>query len=37
MSSIGRELADENKLQCGVSFDNHCLVKKMNDGVRNHL
>jgi hypothetical protein len=35
--TIRWELADENKPQHGVSFDNHCLVRKMKDGCTESL
>jgi hypothetical protein len=31
MPTIGRELVDGNKLQCGVNIDFHCLAKRMKD------
>jgi hypothetical protein len=31
MPTIDENFADENTLQYGVSFDNHCLVKQMKD------
>jgi hypothetical protein len=30
MPTIRQELANMNKLHCGVSFDNHCLAKRMD-------
>jgi hypothetical protein len=30
-------LVDRNKLLCGVSFDNHSSLKRINDGAQSHL
>jgi hypothetical protein len=37
MPTIRQELADKNKLQCGVSIDIPCLAKQMKDKLSKSL
>jgi hypothetical protein len=37
MPTIGQELADGNKLQCGVNLNTHCLAKRTKDGCTESL